>query len=425
MPNLFNGVGILGAALPLSALGALLLLVLYRGLRDERFLRSWMIFEFSQTAFLSGTLLLLFHEPLPTGQHVIQTGTATVTFLIGGLGPLFLFQGFREAVGRPLSSKNRIYVPLAFLCSGVVLTYAVLWDGEFQFLNLSLFEDLAMASVALYIAIVGFGGRATRVLAIGCGLKFLSLMPKFLLLAAFGLHNAAPLGGSIPQASVYLSVLLLESGASGLMILGMVNIVVHKHEEMRQSLDQTVEQLTAANLELDHLAGIDPLTNLANRRSLERHLAVEWRRAMRSEHDSLSLIAIDIDHFKELNDTYGHPAGDDCLKMLASLLREIFRREEDLVARVGGDEFVVLLTGIDALAAQSLAESTRVQMEASSAHCTLSLGWVTVKPTPKLKPNMLLHTADQALYRAKQNGRNQVSCLPLLPSGKRSASVKL
>jgi diguanylate cyclase (GGDEF)-like protein len=425
MPNLFHGVGLLGAELPLSALGALLLLVLYRGLRDEGFLRSWMIFEFSQTAFLSGTLFLLFHDPLPTGQHVIQIGSASVTFLIGGLGPLFLFQGFREAAGQPLSLKNRIYVSLLFLGSGVVLANAALRGGQIQFLNLSIFGDLAMASVALYIAIVGFRGRATRVLAIGCGLKFLSLVPKFLLLVALALHHAAPPGGPSPQASVYLSILLLQSATSGLIILGMVNVVVHKHQRIQQSLDQTMQQLTAANLELDHLAGIDHLTNLANRRSLESHLAIEWRRAMRSEHDSLSIIAIDIDHFKKLNDTCGHPAGDACLKMLASLLREIFRREEDLVARVGGDEFIVLLTGIDAHATQSLAERTRVQFEASSVHYTLSIGWVTVKPTPGLKPDMLLHRADQALYRAKQNGRNQVFCLPLLASEKRSASVTL
>lgn len=84
MLNLSQIVGLLGAELPLSALGALLLLVFYRGLRDERFLRSWMIFEFSQTAFLSGTLFLLFHEPIPAVPHVIQTGTAIATFLIGG-----------------------------------------------------------------------------------------------------------------------------------------------------------------------------------------------------------------------------------------------------------------------------------------------------------------------------------------------------
>jgi diguanylate cyclase (GGDEF)-like protein len=281
-----------------------------------------------------------------------------------------------------------------------------------------------MASVALYIAIAGFRGKATSVLAIGCGLKFLSLVPRFLLAAAIVLHNTAPPGGPSRQASVYLSILLLQSATSGLIVLGMADVVVRKHQEIRQSLDQTMEQLTSANLELDRLAGIDPLTNLANRRSLERHLAVEWRRAMRSAHDTLSLLVIDVDRFKMLNDTYGHPAGDACLKMLASLLKEIFRREEDLVARVGGDEFVVLLTGLDAHAAQSLAERTRVQMEASGGLCTLSIGWVTVKPTPELKPDMLLYTADQALYRAKQNGRNQVFCLPFHASERRSASVE-
>jgi diguanylate cyclase (GGDEF)-like protein len=410
--NLFSVVGLLGAEIPLSALGALLLLVLYRGLRDERFLRSWMIFEFSQTGFLSGTLFLLFHQPLPIEPSAIQTGSASVTFLIGGLGPLFLFQGFREAAGRPLSLKHRIYVSLSFLGSGVVLANAVLRGGQVQLLDLSIFGDVAMASVALYIAIVGFGGKATRVLAIGCGLKFLSLVPKFLLSVTFALHNIAALDRPSPQASAYLAVLLLQSATSGLIILGMANVVVHEHQRVRQSLDQAMEQLTTANLELDRLAKTDPLTNLANRRSLERHLAIEWRRAMRSDHDSLSLIAIDVDHFKKLNDTYGHPAGDACLQMLASLLREIFRREEDTVARVGGDEFIVLLSGIDAHVAQSLAERTRVQMEASSAHCTLSLGCVTVRPTPELKPDMVLHAVDQALYRAKQNGRNQVVVSP-------------
>jgi diguanylate cyclase (GGDEF)-like protein len=405
MPTLFQDVGLLGAEIPLSALCALLLLVLYRGLRDEPFVRSWMIFEFSQTAFLSGTLFLLFHESLTAGQHILRIAT----FLIGGLGPLFLFQGYREAGGQPLSLKNRLYVSLLFLGSGIILGSAVLRGEQVQLLGLSLFGDLAMASVALYIAIVGFRGIATKVLAVGSGLKFLSLVPKLVLAAAFAAHNPSALGEPDPVASVYLWVLLFQSATSALMILGMVDVVDHKHRRIRQSLDHTMEQLKTANLELDHLAGIDPLTNLANRRTLEKRLAIEWRRALRSEHDSLSIITIDVDHFKELNDTYGHLAGDECLKMLASVLREIFRREEDLVARVGGDEFLVLLTGIDANAVHILAERTRAQMEALSANSTLSIGLVTVKPTAGLKPDVLLHAADQALYRAKHNGRNQVS----------------
>jgi diguanylate cyclase (GGDEF)-like protein len=410
MPTLFQDVGLLGAEIPLSALCALLLLVLYRGLRDEPFVRSWMIFEFSQTAFLSGTLFLLFHESLTAGQHILRIAT----FLIGGLGPLFLFQGYREAGGQPLSLKNRLYVSLLFLGSGIILGSAVLRGEQVQLLGLSLFGDLAMASVALYIAIVGFRGIATKVLAVGSGLKFLSLVPKLVLAAAFAAHNPSALGEPDPVASVYLWVLLFQSATSALMILGMVDVVDHKHRRIRQSLDHTMEQLKTANLELDHLAGIDPLTNLANRRTLEKRLAIEWRRALRSEHDSLSIITIDVDHFKELNDTHGHPAGDECLKMLASVLRDIFRREEDLVARIGGDEFLVLLTGIDANAAHGLAERTRAQMEALSAHSTLSIGSVTVKPTTGLKPDVLLHAADQALYRAKHNGRNQVSYVPLL-----------
>jgi len=100
--------------------------------------------------------------------------------------------------------------------------------------------------------------------------------------------------------------------------------------------------------------------------------------------------------------------------MLASVLREIFRREEDLVARVGGDEFLVLLTGIDTNHVQSLTEQARARMENSREPCTLSIGWATLKPTPELRPDALLQMADQALYRAKRNDRNQVSNLPLL-----------
>lgn len=308
-----------------------------------------------------------------------------------------------------------MYVSLPFLGGGVVLAGAVLREGHaHQFLDLMFFGDLAMASATLYIAITGFRVKATRVLAIGGGLKFLSLVPKLALVATFASHNAGPLGEPDFRASVYIWILLFQSATSGMIILGMVDVIDHKHQRIRQILDQTMEQLTAANIELDRLVGIDPLTNLANRRSLERHLAVSWRRAMRNRHESLSIIAIDIDHFKELNDTYGHPAGDDCLKMLASVLREIFRREEDLVARVGGDEFVVLLAGMDMNAVRILAERARAQMEASSAHCTLSIGCATVKPTAELRPSGLLGKADQALYRAKRNGRNQVSCLPLL-----------
>ncbi|MDR3734633.1 MAG: GGDEF domain-containing protein [Acidobacteriaceae bacterium] len=283
-----------------------------------------------------------------------------------------------------------------------------------QLPGLFLFNDLAIVSVGLYIAIVGFRGKASRILAIGCGLKFLSVTPRLFLGGQLALHSGALPVALSPQTAVYLSILILQSVTSGLIILGMAKLVVHKHQQVLQSLDQTMEQLRAANLELDHLTGIDPLTNVANRRFLKRHLAVEWRRVMRSVHDTISLLAIDVDRFKMLNDTYGHPAGDACLKMLALILKEIFRREEDLVARVGGDEFVVLITGIDAHSVRGLAERARVQMELSENHCTLSIGCVTVKPTLELNPDMLLNAADQALYRAKENGRNQVFCLPLL-----------
>ena len=220
MPTIFQDAGLIGTAIPLSVLGALLLLISYRGLR-EPFVRSWMIFEFLEAFFLSGIFVLLFDDSLSKAQHVIGTGTATV-FLVGGLGPLFLFQGFLEAVGRPISLRARICIYVSFVCSGVILGNAVLGGGRVQFLGLSMFGDLAMATAALYIAIVGFSDKATRVLAIGGGLKFLSLVPKLLLSAAVVSSNFAAISRPNPPASAYTWVLLIQSAISGLIVFGLI-----------------------------------------------------------------------------------------------------------------------------------------------------------------------------------------------------------
>lgn len=130
----------------------------------------------------------------------------------------------------------------------------------------------------------------------------------------------------------------------------------------------------------------------------------------------LSLILVDADYFKALNDRYGHPEGDRCLKALASALRDHLKRPSDIVARYGGEEFAVLLPGTDAAGAQVIAEKLRAAVAGLGipheghplGHITVSLGVATLIPVPSLQTIDLIARADAALYRAKAGGRNRV-----------------
>ena len=173
------------------------------------------------------------------------------------------------------------------------------------------------------------------------------------------------------------------------------------------------------------LARTDGLTGLANRRSFDEALAIEWRRAKR-EGTSLSLLLVDIDRFKLFNDHYGHLAGDACLRDVAGVISAAVRRPADLVARYGGEEMVVLLPNTHADGAQAVAEQVRAAVEAAGlAHAANQpLGWVTVSggvatvepmPDTQTAPEALVAAADEALYRSKRDGRNRISVAASVP----------
>jgi|GEM_PF-517439 len=163
-------------------------------------------------------------------------------------------------------------------------------------------------------------------------------------------------------------------------------------------------------------AQTDPLTDCANRRRFEEFLAQEWRRNMRSG-TPLALIMGDIDFFKDYNDHYGHQAGDDCLKKVASVMKDTLRRPSDLVSRYGGEEFALIMAQTDLQSALTIAEQIRSRIESlriPHAHSrvspviTISLGVASMIPEQGLSPLILLTKADKALYRAKKEGRNCV-----------------
>jgi diguanylate cyclase (GGDEF)-like protein/PAS domain S-box-containing protein len=174
--------------------------------------------------------------------------------------------------------------------------------------------------------------------------------------------------------------------------------------------------LEAAMAELAQQAATDGLTGIPNRRRFDEMLAKEWRRAMRVA-DPLSLLLIDVDHFKAFNDLYGHQAGDECLRFVARTIAAIIRRPHDLVARYGGEEFVVVLPATMLDGAERMAQGIRMTIAGlamphaagSGGAVTVSIGAASAIPRNDTLPAMLIEAADGALYMAKRNGRNHVA----------------
>ncbi|QIB34041.1 sensor domain-containing diguanylate cyclase [Ancylobacter pratisalsi] len=183
-------------------------------------------------------------------------------------------------------------------------------------------------------------------------------------------------------------------------------------ESMAEELMRRESALRSANRRLSSLASLDPLTGIANRRSFDAVAALQWGTA-----PQLALAILDIDHFKRFNDRYGHQEGDHCLQSLAQALAATVRGT-DIVARIGGEEFAVLMPGAPLGAAADVAERLRKAVErAAIAHSgapegivTVSIGCASCRPSPQLTLSDLFVAADRALYAAKHAGRNTVRC---------------
>jgi diguanylate cyclase (GGDEF)-like protein/PAS domain S-box-containing protein len=175
------------------------------------------------------------------------------------------------------------------------------------------------------------------------------------------------------------------------------------------------EELNKAFRTVENLASVDGLTGMANRRRFDEILEQEWLRAQRDQ-TPLSLLMIDVDHFKLYNDSYGHLAGDDCLRHVAQVMREFINRPADLPARYGGEEFAVILPDTDRQGALEIAGRMRLAIEhLGIPHAdspwgivTFSTGVATLFPGQGEEHSFLVHAADGALYRAKRSGRNRV-----------------
>ncbi|MGD8525877.1 MAG: diguanylate cyclase [Thioalkalispiraceae bacterium] len=220
----------------------------------------------------------------------------------------------------------------------------------------------------------------------------------------------------LPPVACLMVVMLKQRGEGfhELAALFMIYIIlmylsaIKFHNRLAKSLQIRFEN--------EQLADMDELTGLYNRRSMDKYLASEWNRHYRSQ-KPLSLLFIDIDFFKQYNDTHGHAGGDQCLVEVSQLLKNNVQRSSDMVARFGGEEFAVILPETGEADAMQVAEKihsglTQLQIPHESspvaAHVTMSVGVATMVPEQTDNSNLLLKMADEALYQAKNTGRDRV-----------------
>lgn len=194
-------------------------------------------------------------------------------------------------------------------------------------------------------------------------------------------------------------------------------VALRQRDEAFRALHDSQKKLLEANLELERLMNSDGLTGLANRRYFDERLSDEWRRAQRNA-SSLSLLLLDVDHFKAYNDHFGHVAGDEVLRRVAGVLETACARSSDFAARYGGEEFAIILPGTPLPGALHVAEFIRSSIGALEiAHCTpdagasvtISVGAAAVVPRIGQNHVELVEMADRGLYLAKDQGRNRVA----------------
>lgn len=224
----------------------------------------------------------------------------------------------------------------------------------------------------------------------------------------------------------YFQIFHLRNASLFLLFVALVAIYfVRKYRKLSKTLDASVkerteelrytnEQLKVANLKLERLLMLDGLASIENRRAFDIEYIKTWKICLQ-EGLPLALIMIDIDHFKILNDTFGHLLGDKTLIRTAEVIKDVIKRPGDLAARYGGEEFVVMLMNTDAKKAAIVAEEIRTRIEDLKIEngeiesvITVSLGVASVIPDSEMEPNGLIDAADRALYKAKEEGRNKV-----------------
>lgn len=284
-----------------------------------------------------------------------------------------------------------------------------------------------MWGISFLLVAYSIGGQAT--VFMGCAVAGISVAALTTMSAGRFAFPAFLAGIALPVL-ITLSTAIHADGASvGAMVvlfgLNLALAYLHSHAantaEIRMQFEQraTVKALAEANHRIEVMSRTDALTGLANRREFDDRLEIEWLRSERGG-EPLGMVMLDIDWFKAFNDAGGHPAGDECLRRVAMAMRATVHRPSDLVARFGGEEFVVLLPGTDAAGALGVAQQLRATIErlglprpdARGGVVTVSAGSASMRAGDSKHSGSLIEAADRAMYRAKSEGRNRSCSLP-------------
>ena len=317
------------------------------------------------------------------------------------LAALRLFLGTRSAADRYFFRVILLYTSLYALCSGIYNRYV----GKYSLTNgMDALNDIPSAALALaaifapaaaFFADTALSPRAWLVRLID------NARPVFLSLALIGL-------------SAMVAVRHF-AGAFGF-IVGAFVLYSLRASLLQSKLEHAQAALQQSNSQLSEIAHLDSLTGVSNRRGFDQIFSIEWGRALRTRRP-LSLLLIDVDHFKRINDTYGHQAGDECLRNTARVLSAVLDRPADLVARYGGDEFAILLAETGSYGASTVAGHIRSAIANDAAQAfipiTLSIGVSTWNAEQDANPDHLIRAADHALYAAKHNGRDRIELIDL------------
>lgn len=224
----------------------------------------------------------------------------------------------------------------------------------------------------------------------------------------------------VVEKSISIAESLMETNKDKELYMDLVEDYRELLEQMKRMVrmsDIIENKLNYVRLSIDEISKIDFVTNMYNRRYFDKVFMEEWQNG-KKDGNSLAVIMIDIDKFKEYNDKYGHLKGDQCLEIVADEIKQVIEKNNNVASRYGGEEFIGLIKNADLNEAESIAETIRKNIEAlniahgGSPKCnivTVSIGIAAVKPIAELIPEKVIKMADEALYRAKNSGRNKVS----------------
>jgi diguanylate cyclase (GGDEF)-like protein len=316
-------------------------------------------------------------------------------FFLLSMGGICLFRLIHLAVSRKMGERYETLNKNIFFTS--VIVTALIWGLAYALIMLQEGEYIAQMLMAVCVCGLCAGGVVAfiphRWLSIYFNVSI--LMPATITILVNGLN--IPLAVMIFLFSVYM-VLIAHRG----------------NREYWNALENEY-LLEIKSREMELLSNTDVLTGLYNRRYFDEAFDRELKRSGRNN-NLLSVILMDIDRFKKINDTFGHQVGDEYLKKTAAILTSVFKRDYDIVARYGGEEFIVLLPGINAGHARELAEKVKQKIESmildhqgKKIGTTISSGIMCCVPKLDTRSDSIISCADKALYMAKQGGRNRVA----------------